>query len=132
PPEVKEEVTKEDQPEFLEEKKKQDFASMLKNLSQKKIVEKPSKKPPTKNEASVFDNKKLQKLVAAGNKLSAGTALVGSQGGAAQGEFLNYLGGMPDAVKPYWRLPSYLANQELKARVRVFLRADGTLIKAEL
>ena len=39
---------------------------------------------------------------------------------------------MPEAVKPYWKLPSYLSTQELKARVRVYIRADGSLIKAEL
>ncbi len=126
---------KPDQPEFIEEKKKTDFAAMLKNLSQKKVVEKAGKdktKEQPKKEASAFDQKRLQKLVAAGNKLSAGTALIGAQGQAAQGEFAQYLGSMPDAVRPHWRLPSYLANQGLKARVRVFLKSDGTLIKAEI
>src|SRR5690606_25826173 len=38
PEETKPEVTTPDQPEFIKETKKQDFASMLKNLSQKKVV----------------------------------------------------------------------------------------------
>jgi len=121
---------KPDQPEFVEEKKKQDFASMLKNLSQKKVEEKPTKKVEKKK--NVFDGAKIQKLVAAGNKISGGSALVNGSGEAAQGEYAQYLGAMPEAVKPYWKLPSYLASQELQARVRVFLRADGGLIKAEL
>lgn len=121
---------KPDQPEFIEEKKKQDFASMLKNLSQKKVEEKPTKKVEKKQ--NVFDRAKIQKLVAAGNKISGGSALIGGSGEAAQGEYAQYLGAMPEAVKPYWKLPSYLASQELQARVRVFLRADGSLIKAEL
>lgn len=122
---------KPDQPEFIEEKKKQDFASMLKNLSQKKVEEKPTKKKVEKKQ-NVFDGAKIQKLVAAGNKISGGSALVGGSGEAAQGEYAQYLGAMPEAIKPYWKLPSYLASQELQARVRVFLRADGSLIKAEL
>lgn len=121
---------KPDQPEFVEEKKQQDFASMLKNLSQKKVEEKPTKKVEKKQ--NVFDRAKIQKLVAAGNKISGGSALIGGSGEAAQGEYAQYLGAMPEAVKPYWKLPSYLASQELQARVRVFLRADGSLIKAEL
>ena len=125
------EVTTPDQPEYVKETKKQDFAAMLKNLSQKKEEEKPTKKP-TKKEATLFDNQKLQKLVAAGNKISAGAALVGGSGEAATGVYAEYLGAMPAAVKPYWRLPSYLANQDLKARVRVYIRQDGSLIKAEL
>src|SRR5690606_3581881 len=98
---------------------------------QKKVVEKPTKKP-TKKEANLFDNQKIQKLVAAGNKISAGAALVGGSGEAATGVYAEYLSAMPSAVKPHWRLPSYLASQELKARVRVYLRQDGSLIKAEL
>lgn len=120
-----------DQPEFIEEKKKQDFASMLKNLSKKKVEEKVVKNAK-KKEASVFDGKKLDKLVAAGNKLSGGAALVGGEASAAQGEYALYLGSLPEAVRPYWKLPSYLASQELQARVRVFIRTDGSLIKAEL
>ena len=135
PEPIKEEVKAEppvvpDQPEFIDEKKKkQDFASMLKNLSKKKVEEKDLKK--VKKEKS-FDTSKINKLLAAGNKLSAGAALVGGEGQAATGEYAKYLGSMPEAIKPYWKLPSYLASQELKARVRVFIREDGTLIKAQL
>ena len=118
-----------DQPEFVEEKKKQDFASMLKNLSQKKVEEKVVKKDKKKEG---FDTSKLNKLVAAGNKLSAGAALVGGEGDAAQGEYARFLGTIPEAIKPFWKLPSYLASQELKARVRIFIKEDGTLIKAQL
>ncbi len=118
-----------DQPEFVEEKKKQDFASMLKNLSQKKVEEKAVKKEKKKD---TFDTSKINKLVAAGNKLSAGAALVGGEGSAAQGEYARYLGTIPEAIKPFWKLPSYLASQELKARVRIFIKEDGTLIKAQL
>lgn len=123
PPEVP------DQPEFVEEKKKQDFASMLKNLSQKKVEEKAAKKEKKKDS---FDTSKINKLVAAGNKLSAGAALVGGEGSAAQGEYARYLGTIPEAIKPFWKLPSYLASQELKARVRIFIKEDGSLIKAQL
>ncbi|PIP88883.1 MAG: hypothetical protein COW01_08470 [Bdellovibrionales bacterium CG12_big_fil_rev_8_21_14_0_65_38_15] len=118
-----------DQPEFVEEKKKQDFASMLKNLSQKKVEEKAAKKEKKKDS---FDTSKINKLVAAGNKLSAGAALVGGEGSAAQGEYARYLGTIPEAIKPFWKLPSYLASQDLKARVRIFIKEDGTLIKAQL
>lgn len=131
PEQVKEPETKPDQPEFVEEKKQQDFASMLKNLSQKKVQEKPAKKNDTKPKNN-FDSSKINKLVAAGNKLSAGSALVGGESVAADSEYGRFLSSMPEAVKPYWKLPSYLSTQELKARVRVYIRADGSLIKAEL
>lgn len=131
PTKAAEPETKPDQPEFEVEKKTQDFASMLKNLSQKKVVEKANKQPK-KAPTNTVDGAKIKKLLAAGNMLSAGSGLVGAQGEAAQGEYAIYLSSMPDAVKPYWKLPSYLASKELQARVRVFIRADGSLIKAEL
>lgn len=77
--------------------------------------------------------KRLRALVAAGNKLSTGSALTGS--GTAQGEitpFHLYISQLPDLVRVNWRLPSYLSDQDLRCRIRIYLSERGDLIKAEI
>lgn len=76
---------------------------------------------------------RLRALVAAGNKLSSGSALTGS--GTAEGEvtpFHLYISQLPDLVRVNWRLPSYLSDQELRCRIRIYLSAKGELIRAEI
>lgn len=76
---------------------------------------------------------RLRALVAAGNKLSTGSALTGS--GTAEGEvtpFHLYISQLPDLVRVNWRLPSYLSDQDLRCRIRIYLSERGDLIKAEV
>lgn len=76
--------------------------------------------------------RRLRELVAAGNRLSDGASLVGSGSGAEMTAFNTYILGLPDIVRVNWRLPSFLRDEELRARVRIYLRANGELIRAEL
>ncbi|MEI8346268.1 MAG: TonB family protein [Pseudomonadota bacterium] len=111
-------------PTFLKEKKKEDFLSMLKDVSKKKL----KGNDTTKN--SKIKNEELEKLILAGNKLSQGSALTGNQATAAEGAFIQYLQGLPDWVRPHWRLPSYLLSLDLKCAIRIYLNPQGLLLKA--
>ncbi|MBP5296670.1 MAG: TonB C-terminal domain-containing protein, partial [Bacteriovoracaceae bacterium] len=43
-----------------------------------------------------------------------------------------YAGAVRDLVRPYWRLPSYLQEQNLRCVVHVFISAQGKLLKAQI
>lgn len=75
---------------------------------------------------------RLQDLVMRGNIISEGVALVGSGSGEVSSEFVAYLQRLPDAIRPHWRLPSYLAEAGLQCRVRVYLAETGRLVRAEI
>ncbi len=113
---------------------KKDFKSFLKELGQK-VPEKSKAKTPGKGNAkdAKLDNEMrsdLKNLVVAGNKLSEGRALVGTGAQKNSGEFEKYLWGLPDHVRPFWLLPSYLTNSALQCRIRIFLSRNGDLIKS--
>ncbi|MBI2521959.1 MAG: TonB C-terminal domain-containing protein [Bdellovibrio sp.] len=125
---------KEDDIVMKTETPKKDFKSFLKELGQK--VPKLGKtkdlgKGTTKGTKINNDVRSdLRDLVLAGNKLSEGRALVG---GGVQGssiEFEKYLGTIPDHVRPFWLLPSYLKQDPLQCRIRIYLGRDGVIIKA--
>ena len=52
--------------------------------------------------------------------------------GLPEGVVNSYIEQLPVHVRPYWKLPSYLMNKNLKCRVRIFLTRKGRLIKIEL
>ncbi len=136
--EKKEVVT--DENAFIKKKKKQDFMSLLKNLSERQVETKVKKvdKKETKNKGpsgpkiSGAMRGKLKKLLIAGNKLGSGTAIVGSGDAEAQGALDRYATMLPEHVRPNWKLPSYLINKDLTCRVKLYLAPDGDLIKAEI
>lgn len=116
-----------DSPTFNQEKKK-NFEDLIKKWGKKKT------KQNTAEVSSTLDSKlkgKFAQLVAEGNKISKGSALVGQTEGEAS-EFVMYLSTLPDMVRPYWRLPSYLKNQGYRCRIRIFLANNGDLIKADI
>lgn len=123
-------------PEFQVAKKKLSFSEMLKQRAQQRIKKKVIK---TKDNSRVdggdrrsFNNADLKKLVIAGNKLSTGVALVGSNGGEAGSAFSAYITQLPELVRPHWRLPSYLLEKDLKCRIRIWISESGDLLKAEI
>lgn len=126
---------------FIKQAKKKSFLDMIDNLSQKNIREKvkesAQKKDDKKDDKKVmFDSsvsQKLEKLVYAGNKVSQGIARVeqGEQGSYADA-FERYLATIPDVVRPHWRLPSYLKDQNLRCRIRIFLNKDGVIVKTQI
>lgn len=141
-PIVKAEPAVDEEKAFLKKKKKQDFMSMLKNLSQRKVETKVKKLRPKKvvrkksgpsgPKISGAMRGRLKKLLVAGNQLGTGTAIVGTGNAEAGGMLDLYASSLPEHVKPHWKLPSYLKNQDLTCRVKLYLAPDGDLIKAEI
>ena len=123
--------------EFIKETKKKNFMDMLKNMAQKEVPKaKNAKKQVTKtgtgksNTAGLSDSE-LKQLILAGNKLSKGGSLTGGTGGSSDA-FTQYISSLPDMIRPRWKLPSYLMEQNLKCRIRIFLNPTGRLLRAEI
>lgn len=116
------------------EKKKQSEKSlddMLKNFSQKKIVEKKVNKK--NNDSQVKNNPALDKLVMMGNKISKGEALFASgEGEEISGAFADYIFKIPDLVKKNWKLPTYLLSQDLQCRVRIYIGKNGDILNTKI
>lgn len=109
-------------------KKRQEFLSKLKNLGNKKVESEGNQK----TEKGLYGNQEtaLKDLVLSGNKLSKGTAMYGDGGGAEMTAFQAYASRLPDLVRPHWKLPSFLMDKNLKARVRVWLNMNGEVVRA--
>lgn len=111
---------------------KVDLNKLLKKISNKKVKvakTKAMKKSKTKKR---LDRKALRSLVLEGNKVSKGSALVGDSLASEQTVFNEYIAGLPNFVRPNWKLPSYLMGKELKCRVRIFIAANGKIVKAQI
>ncbi|MFA6236429.1 MAG: TonB family protein [Bacteriovorax sp.] len=110
--------------------KRQSFLSKLKEIGSKKLESAGNQKA----EKGLYGEKAtdLKQLVLAGNKLSKGTAIYGDGNAADMTAFQAYASRLPDLVRPHWRLPSFLLNKNLKARVRVWLAASGDVTRAEI
>lgn len=115
--------------------KKLSFMERMKLLAKQKAkVEKTKSKTKTKSSSSKVSaqtNKELQDLVLAGNKLSKGSSIVGSGAGATTA-FQGYVSEVTGHVKMNWKLPSYLINKDLKCRIKVFLSANGQVLRTEV
>lgn len=109
-------------------KKKSSFLNVLSEYSNKKVAPKEQKKGKTAGTA----DKNLQALVLEGNRLSQGTALTGDFADGPTSEFAGYVQTLPGAIRPYWKLPSYLMDQDLKARIKIFISTSGQLLKLEM
>ncbi|GAB4024358.1 MAG: hypothetical protein Fur0010_27650 [Bdellovibrio sp.] len=132
--EAKKEAPKEETPapneEAFEKVKSQfSFNDMLAKYKGKPEVK--VKEKDGKGKGSIDNGLKnsLKDLVLAGNRLSEGSALTGRRGGS--GEMANaYLGKLPEHVRPFWKLPSFLLNKDLRCRIRVFLSPNGGILNA--
>lgn len=126
-----EEVVEEPAKDAIEVKKpKVNFLSKIKSLSKKKI--KVIKTKPTKSVPSKINSSKLNNLILEGNKISKGSALTGKVNSETQGEYIRYIEEIPNFVRPYWKLPTFLMNQGLKCRIRVFINKSGKIFKSEI
>lgn len=131
-----EEPAKPDDIVLKKETEKKNFKSFLKDLGEQaslkvnKEAKNGSKTGLGLNQESRED---LKNLVLAGNKLSAGQSTTqGEIGSATQGEFAAYLWSLPDHVRGFWMLPSYLKGKSFKCRIRIFLGKDGSILKTEV
>jgi TonB family protein len=111
-----------------EVKKKTSFLNLLQDYSSKKISTS-REKIDVKNNTS---SNSLSSLVIEGNKISKGTALIGSYTDIQNSEFATYVQSIPLAIKPYWKLPSYLMEKNLRCRIKIYLTQEGKLLKLEI
>lgn len=110
------------------EKKKKSFLSTLNEYSNKKIAKKETKTGKSQGNS----DKNLEALVLEGNKLSQGSALTGDFTDGPSSEFSAYVQTLPGAIRGKWKLPTYLLEQNLKARVKIYISVTGELLKTEL
>ena len=113
--------------EFKKEAKKIDVNNLLKNFSEKNVVKKIKKKKEKE-----IDQKALQNIILEGNKVSKGSSTTGESIAEANQAFVAYVQSLPDKVRPNWTLPSYLKDSDLRCRVRIFLDANGKIIRTQI
>lgn len=114
----------------IDKDKKVDLSKLLQNLSNKKVLK---AKINNKNRPRpTLDKKALRSLILEGNKVSKGSAIVGDSLAQQQTLFNSYISNLPNIVRPNWKLPSYLMQQDLKCRVRIYISASGKILKTEL
>lgn len=122
-------VVKKDDLVIQEEgKKKASFLNMLNDYSSKKV----KAKPQVKGAKAGVGNKNLDSLIIEGNRLSKGSALVGDYTDEQNSEFSAYVQNLPGIIRPFWKLPSYLLEKDLRCRIKIFLSPEGKLLKTEL
>lgn len=111
-----------------ESQKKNSFLNLLTDYSNKEVAKKKKKK----GLASGVPDKKIESLIIEGNRLSKGSALVGDYTNEVNSEFSSYVQNIPGVIRPFWKLPSYLMDKDLRCRIKIFLSNEGKLLKIEL
>lgn len=115
---------------FDKKSKKVDLSNLLGSFSKRKVNVKKTKRK--KNKLNL-NYKKLKNLVLEGNKVSEGNALVDTgEGVEVSGQFYNYVNDLPNHIRPFWKLPSYLLEKNLNCSIRVYISKSGNLLKAEI
>lgn len=109
-------------------KKKASFLNMLNDYSSKKV----SAKVEKKGDRAGTGSKNLDSLILEGNRLSKGSALVGDYSDEQNSEFSAYVQNIPGVIRPFWKLPSYLLEKDLRCRIKIYLSPVGKLLKLEL
>ncbi len=111
------------------DKTKKDQAAALKRLEALERIERMQKaqSEPTKP-AAASAGETQSSTVVKGNQVSAGNSLTGLQ----RADHQTYLSTVKNAVKRNWNLPQWLANSNLTTRVRVYLDANGNVVKRQV
>jgi colicin import membrane protein len=125
-----EDVIKKDDLVIQEEgkKKKSSFLNILNDYSAKKVAPKVREK----GTAAGTGNKNLESLVLEGNRLSKGSALVGDYSDEQNSEFSSYVQSLPGVIRPFWKLPSFLMDKNLRCRIKIYLSPVGDVLKLEV
>lgn len=114
---------------FKKESKKINLNNLLAGFSNRKINAPKVKKKKKIN----LNQSQLKKLVLEGNKVATGNALVGDgEGEVDMGAFSQYANNLPNVIRPFWKLPSYLLQQNLKCRIRVFISESGKVTRTQI
>lgn len=114
-----------------EGKKKASFLNMLNDFSSKKVKAKPQAEKKG-SATGTANTKNLDSLILEGNRLSKGSALVGDYTDEQTSEFSAYVQNIPGVIRPYWKLPSYLMDQNLRCRIKIFLSPGGNLLRVQM
>lgn len=109
-------------------KKKASFLNILNDYSNKKVTAKTEKKGTT----AATGSKNIDSLIIEGNRLSKGSALVGDYTDEQNSEFSAYVQNLPGIIRPFWKLPSYLLEKDLRCRIRIYLSPAGSVLKLEV
>ncbi len=124
-----EDVIKKDDLIIMESgKKKASFLNLLNDYSTKKVTQVAEKK----GTLTGVGDKNLQSLILEGNRLSKGSALVGDYTDQENSAFSAYVQNLPGIIRPFWKLPSYLLDKNLRCRIKIFLSPQGKLLKLDL
>jgi len=114
--------------EKTKEKKKNSFMNIINDYSSKKLAT----KEQVKGESTGTNTSHLSSLIIEGNRLSKGSSLVGDYSDEANSEFSAYVQTLPALVRQFWKLPSYLKDQDLRCKILLFLSPNGHVLKTEL
>lgn len=137
-PKLKPVVAEDSKEGFIDKNKapKKSLSDMLKQYSKKDVKQvKRKKQKVVKKEEELLDKKDLSKLsdlVKKGNMVKAGVGLTGANDDVILTKLEEYSAGLPEIVRPYWKLPSYLIEEDLRCRIRIYLKKDGTLIRKSI
>ncbi|PIK16506.1 TonB C-terminal domain-containing protein [Halobacteriovorax sp. JY17] len=135
PSEKAAEVINKDDTVFEKKVAKPNFLDMMKGMSAKKVEKKKYKEVEKKgsDQGIGVDSNTLKKLVAEGNKISKGVALSGTgRSDQELSEFQMYASTVSAEVKQHWKLPGFLLDKNLKCRIRIYLKSDGSLLRSEI
>lgn len=110
-------------------KKKTSFLNILNEASSTKVT---AKKAESKGTKAGTGDKNLDSLIIEGNRLSKGSALVGDYTDEQNSEFSAYVQNLPGVIRPYWKLPSFLLEKNLRARIKIYLSPEGKLLRLEM
>lgn len=128
-PETEDVIKKDDLVIQEQGKKKASFLNILNEASSQKVT---ATKVEKKGVKAGTGNKNLDSLIIEGNRLSKGSALVGDYTDEQNSEFSAYVQNLPGIIRPFWKLPSYLLEKNLRARIKIYLSPEGKLLKLEM
>jgi colicin import membrane protein len=127
--EVEDVIKKDDLVIQEQRKKKASFLNILNEASNQKVT---AKKVDKKGLKTGEGNKNLDSLIIEGNRLSKGSALIGDYSDEQNSEFSGYVQNLPGIIRPYWKLPGFLLEKNLRARIKIYLSPEGKLLKLEM
>jgi colicin import membrane protein len=113
------------------EDRKREQEAALKRLEAMQKLEsmmKSSAQTPPQPAASAAANGKANGSPIRGNEVSRGSSLKGVQ----RLDHENYVNAVDEHVHRHWSLPQWLANANFKARVLVFVDAQGNVVKKQM
>ena len=109
-------------------KAKQDQAAALKRLEAMERIEKLSKAENSAPSPKTAKTAPASSAPIKGNEIAHGSAL----SGIARLDHDNYIQTVTEHVKQHWNLPRWLAGDNLRAVIKVFIDANGNVVKKQM